>query len=98
VFGSIGNPTAERAWINHYYTKSLEDYLEKAARKSTLDIIGIKQPSRQPTRADRAMLENNDIIDQSAIAYLAARRRCVSSAKPWPDQFENVTQIQHASS
>jgi hypothetical protein len=42
---------AERAWINHYYSKSLEDYLDKGARKSVLDTSGVREPPRQQARA-----------------------------------------------
>ncbi len=41
LYGSINlRPTAEIAWINHYYCKSEEDYLEKAARRQTQDLRG----------------------------------------------------------
>ena len=39
-------PTVQHAWINHYLYKSLEDYLEKALRRSTLDKSGMNEPGR----------------------------------------------------
>jgi hypothetical protein len=73
VMGSIGAPTAQHAWINHYYCKSLEDFQEKARRKSTLDIAGIKYPTRKVESAEAAMKASNDVEDRSAIDYLQTR-------------------------
>lgn len=76
VYGSMSRPpSVERAWINHYYCKSLEDYLEKAARSSSLDRSGIKDPSRVPERARVAMAAANDVGDNCALEYFDARRR-----------------------
>lgn len=76
VFGSLASPgTAERAWINHYYCKSLQDYTEKATRRSTLDRSGMREPSRQLLNARLALLASNDIEDPSAIVYFEARTR-----------------------
>jgi len=80
VFGSMASPaSAQRAWINHYYCKSLQDYLERAARRSTLDKSGINEPSRQEVMAQAAMAAANDVVDHSAIDYFekrhVARRR-----------------------
>jgi hypothetical protein len=66
--------TAKNAWINHYYCKSKEDYLEKSARSSTLDKSGIKEPSRQEAAAQAAMLAANDVVDHCAVDYLELRR------------------------
>jgi hypothetical protein len=75
VFGSMASPaTAKNAWINHYYCKSKEDYLEKSARSSTLDKSGIKEPSRQEAAAQAAMLAANDVVDHCAVDYLELRR------------------------
>lgn len=76
VFGSMSRPPCvEQAWINHYYCKSLEDYLEKSARSSSLDQSGIKDPSRVPEKARVAMAAANDVVDKCAIEYFDARRR-----------------------
>jgi hypothetical protein len=75
VFGSIASPpSVEKGWINHYYCKSLEDYLEKAARRSTLDKSGIKEPSRQKAVAQAAMVASNDVEDRCSIEYFEQRR------------------------
>lgn len=80
VYGSLADPpTAEQAWINHYYCKSMEDYLEKASRHSTLDRSGIRDPSRKATQVYAALDAANDVIDTSAIDYFEAR--CSRSAK-----------------
>lgn len=75
VMGSIGAPTAQHAWINHYYCKSLEDFQEKAQRKSTLDIAGIKYPTRKVESAEAAMKASNEVEDRSAIDYLQTQSR-----------------------
>jgi len=71
-------PSAERAWINHYVHKSLEDYLEKGARGSALDLVGIRAPARQQARAQAAMTADNDVVDLGAIDYFQARRQLLS--------------------
>ena len=76
VHGSLARPpSARQAWINHYYCKSLEDYLEKAARNSSLDQSGINDPSRLPGRARVAMAAANDVVDNCALEYFETRRR-----------------------
>lgn len=70
AYGSMANPPlAKAAWINHYYCKSMEDYLQKAARKSTLDKSGISDPSRTMENARIAMAKSNEVSDMSAITY-----------------------------
>lgn len=82
VFGSIGAPTADQAWINHYYCKSLEDYLEKANRKNTHDAAGINRPSRLSDMAEAAMQESNDIEDLCAIKYFHAHQNTLLAVQP----------------
>ena len=75
VFGSMGPVgIADMAWINHYFFKSLEDYLEKASRQSTLDKSGMQEPSRQLEFAKNEMIKSNDIVDLSAIIYFEMRQ------------------------
>lgn len=82
VYGSMASPpSAERAWINHYYYKSLEDYLEKAARGSVAELVTIREPSRQQARAQAAMTEANDVGDLSAVGYFQARRQLFAKQK-----------------
>jgi hypothetical protein len=81
ILGTIGKPTAEHAWINHYYCKSLEDFLEKALRKFTVNGTPMKYRSRVTERAEAAIAESNDVEDRSAIVYL----QMISKAKsPMP--------------
>lgn len=72
VFGSIAKPRAERAWINHYYFKSQQDYLQKAQVKSTLDAFGLRYNTRVATRAEAAMREADEVEDLSALHYWRA--------------------------
>lgn len=75
AYGSMAHPpTGVNAWVNHYYCKSLQDYMEKAARKSTLDRSGINDPSRTLDKARRAMQESNDVVDLCAVEYLKRLR------------------------
>lgn len=76
VYGSMARPpSAQQAWINHYYCKSLEDYLEKASRQSTLDQSGMKYASRIRARAGAVAAANNEVVDSSAADYFEVRRR-----------------------
>lgn len=77
LYGSINlHPTADIAWINHYYCKSGEDYLEKAARQSTLDRVGIRFPTHRAERLEEELLKNNQISDARAMEYY--RNRCLA--------------------
>ncbi len=91
MYGSVNmKPTTDLAWINHYYCKSEEDYLEKAARRSTLDQVGINFPTRRAERIAEDMLKNNEAEDTTAAEYYQAR--CAESGRtpllletePWP--------------
>lgn len=72
-------PSAQQAWINHYYYKSLEDYLERGERERTAtqdrSALRKKEPKRQKTRGLAAMAEANEVIDTCAIDYFEAHRR-----------------------
>lgn len=75
VYGSLAVPaSAKRAWINHNYVKSFEDYMEKTKRSSTLDAFGMREPSRRPADADCAMARDNDVFDLAAVWYYQQRR------------------------
>jgi len=79
VYGSMSEPaTARRAWHNHYLYKSLEDYLEKAARHSMLDRSGMNEPGRLVEQADEAMAAANEVVDSSARNYLDRRNMAVA--------------------
>lgn len=74
-FGShLPNPVGDKIWLNHYYSKSREDYMEKMARKSTLDKIGIRFPSRTEEKIKIAMEEYREAKDDSAVVYY--KHRC----------------------
>jgi len=74
LYGSINlHCTADIAWINHYYCKSEEDYLEKAARKSTLDRTGIRFPTHRSNRLAAELPKNNEVFDSCAVDYYRAR-------------------------
>lgn len=81
VYGSVSEPpTAQTAWINHYFYKSLEDYLEKAARAPTHDRFGMRHPTRLAEWASLAMTLANDVADPAATDYLAARLAAAKKA------------------
>jgi glycosyltransferase involved in cell wall biosynthesis len=70
VWGSTAVPaTAESAWINHYYHKSLEEFERKANRTSILDRVGIQFNSRTPQRGAAFERSANDVVDLAAIDY-----------------------------
>lgn len=81
IFGSLNmTPTADNAWINHYYCKSEEDYLEKAARRSVIDRVTIAFPSRRPEKVAAELHKNNEVFDSCAVDYYNAR--CRATGKP----------------
>jgi hypothetical protein len=70
VWGSTAVPqSAELAWINHYYHKSLEEFQRKGKRSSVLDRVGIKFNSRTPRRGAEYELTANSVEDISAVKY-----------------------------
>lgn len=81
LYGSVHmNPTADAAWINHYYCKSEEDYLEKAMRRSTLDRVGINFPTRRTEKIAEDMGKNNEVFDSCAVEYYRARCEALNRA------------------
>lgn len=85
AYGSMANPArGEVAWVNHYYCKSLEDFLEKASRKSTLDKSGITEPSRTLENARRELAKSNEVEDRCALQYRneLAKRQLAAQVKP----------------
>lgn len=74
VYASLGSRgTADQAWINHYYVKSLSDYLDKARRLSTLDAYGMRAPSRREATAEDALGRDNEVFDPAAANYYKER-------------------------
>ena len=75
VLGSVSRPpSAELAWLNHYYCKSEQDYLEKAQRKSSLDHVSIRFPSRTIAKLKTELAQYNDVYNPCAIEYREQRR------------------------
>jgi hypothetical protein len=80
VTGSISlPPTAEHAWINHYFHKSDEDFFEKAARNSIQDAAGMKFKNRTFERHLDAEAKNNAVVDSAAMTYYL--KRCKALAR-----------------
>lgn len=76
VYGSMSPfPRAEDAWINHYFCKSMDDYMEKAHRRSTLDKSGMIEPSRRQEWVQMTMRANNEASDERAVSYFEMRSR-----------------------
>ncbi|MGB9028508.1 MAG: glycosyltransferase family 92 protein [Acidobacteriaceae bacterium] len=73
VYGSLGAPTADLAWINHYFCKSEEDYLEKTSRKPTSDQVTMRFQHRRPERVAQEFPKNNEVLDTCAVDYYRAR-------------------------
>ncbi len=81
VFGSLSNhPSANSAWINHYYCKSEEDYREKMAIRLTHDRTTMRFPTRTAEKLAKAMVIDNEVLDASAEAYY--RHRCQVTDRP----------------
>lgn len=94
VYGSFDyQPTADLAWINHYYCKSEEDYLEKAARRQTQDKVGIKFPTRRPENVAKELLKNNDVIDSAAVEYYRARCEALGREPVLLNNFGSAAQV-----
>ncbi|MFZ0275162.1 MAG: glycosyltransferase family 92 protein [Acidobacteriaceae bacterium] len=74
LFGSLdARPTADLAWINHYFCKSQEDYLEKTSRKPTSDPTTMRFEHRRPERVINEFRKNNEVFDSCAVDYYRAR-------------------------
>jgi glycosyltransferase involved in cell wall biosynthesis len=70
VWGSTAvPPTAEIAWINHYYHKSLEEFQRKGKRSSIHDRVGIQFNSRTQERGEAYERTANEFVDYSAVNY-----------------------------
>jgi hypothetical protein len=71
VFGSFSEPAvADVLRINHYYSKSREEFMAKAAMKSWVDKEGARFPSRTMDAWNRVASVNNDVEDASASRFL----------------------------
>lgn len=69
VLGSTDTPTAEIAWINHYYYKSLEEFQRKGKTNSIIDNVTIRFNSRTPKRGAEYERTANEIVDLAAVYY-----------------------------
>ena len=75
VFGSFAEPAvADVLRVNHYYSKSREEFMAKAAMKSWVDKEGARFPSRTLDAWNQQASANNDVEDTSAVDFLAARK------------------------
>jgi hypothetical protein len=74
IYGSLNmKPTADNAWINHYFCKSEADYLEKTSRQPTSDQVTMRFQHRRPERVAEEFPINNDVFDSCAADYYRAR-------------------------
>lgn len=64
---------ATEAWINHYYTKSEEDYIEKSGQKGTQDVLAMRSPSRTAHSMHHHLTDNNEVVCFCAQEYYKAR-------------------------
>ena len=72
VYGSFSEPPVDDLLrINHYYSKSREDFMAKAAMKSWVDKEGARFPSRVGEAWERIASDHNDVEDTSACPSLA---------------------------
>ena len=73
VYGSFSEPAvADVLRINHYYSKSREEFLAKAVMKSWVDSEGSRFPSRTVDAWNRIASDNNDVEDTTACHRVAA--------------------------
>jgi hypothetical protein len=73
-------PSAELAWINHYHHKSDQDYFEKAARKSVLDVVGMRFATRSTEGHLSSQRNENAVFDDRALQYYIGRCLAISKA------------------
>jgi hypothetical protein len=75
VFGSFSEPAvADVLRINHYYSKSREEFMAKAAMKSWVDREGARFPSRTADAWDRLASINNDVEDRTACRFAVSSK------------------------
>jgi Glycosyltransferase family 92 len=81
LYGSFdAKPTADLAWINHYFCKSEEEYLEKTSRRPTQDAVTIRFRHRRPEKVVSELLKNNEVFDSCAVEYYRARCEALNRA------------------
>jgi hypothetical protein len=81
LYGSLSmTPTADVAWINHYFCKSQEDYLEKTRRRPTADLTTMRFQHRRTEKVTAELMKNNEVFDSCAVDYYAARCRALGWA------------------
>jgi hypothetical protein len=75
VWGSTATPpTADLAWINHYYYKSLEEFQRKGSTTSIIDNVTMRFNSRTAERGAEYERTANEVFDLAAVDY--HRRLC----------------------
>jgi hypothetical protein len=75
VLGSFNLPVVgNRIQINHYYTKSAEDYLAKCNPEWWVDSSGQRFPSHLKDRINEALTQYNEAEEPSILRFLAATR------------------------
>jgi hypothetical protein len=75
VLGSFNQPpTGSRLRINHYYSKSAEDFLVKCNPDWWVDSIGNRLPTHVAERLDEAMSQHNEARDPSILRFVEATK------------------------
>ena len=70
VYGAFNDGAQpQRLVMHHYYCKSQEDYLLKCDPSWSVDVAGQKFRTHRQELIAKAMAENNDIVDESALKF-----------------------------
>ena len=75
VYGAFNDGAQpQRLVMHHYYCKSQEDYLLKCDPSWAADVAGQKFRTHRHELIAKAMAENNDIVDESALKCVPQTR------------------------
>ncbi|MFM9874267.1 MAG: glycosyltransferase family 2 protein [Fimbriimonadaceae bacterium] len=75
---SLKNPTANKLRINHYFCKSLEDYMLKVDPTYAVDKIGSVLPNRTAEKVDMQMNSHNDVEDLIMQPFIARTKEILA--------------------
>lgn len=74
----LSNPTANKLRINHYFCKSLEDYMLKVDPTYAVDKIGSVLPNRTAEKVEMQMNSHNEVEDLIMQPFIARTKEILA--------------------
>lgn len=75
---NLANPTANKLRINHYFCKSLEDYMLKVDPTYAVDKIGSVLPNRTAEKVEMQMVTHNEAEDRIMQPFIARTKKILA--------------------